>query len=83
MKRRDKMPYGVDKDIGGDSPENDKWMENCVKKVMATGKEKSNAVAICKSTLKKTKGNQSKAEFILNETWLNEVWLAMKNKNTE
>jgi len=57
------MPYGVDKDIGGDSKENTQWMEKCVKKVMNTGKDKSSAIAICKSTLKKSKGNKSRASF--------------------
>jgi len=57
--------YGLPDEIGGDSPENDKWMEGCVQKVMGQGKEKSNAIAICKSTLIKTKGNKSKAEFII------------------
>ena len=65
-------PYRVDKDIGGDSDENVSWMENCVKKVMKTGKDKGNAVAICKATLKKTKGNKSKAEFILSELYFKE-----------
>ena len=60
-----KMPYGVDKNMGGDSKENDKWMENCVQKVMKSGKDKSSAVAICKTTLSKTKGDKAKAEFIL------------------
>lgn len=59
------MPYGISPESGGDSKENDRWMENCVKKVMKQGKEKSVAIAICKSTLMKVKGNKSKAEFIL------------------
>ena len=66
------MPYGVDKDIGGDSEENTGWMEKCVQKVMKTGKEKENAIAICKSTLKKTKGDKAKAEFILSEIYFKE-----------
>ncbi len=47
------MPYGVDKKLGGDSKENDAWMERCVTSVMKGGKEKSNAIAICKSQMKK------------------------------
>lgn len=61
------MPYGVDKNIGGDSPENDKWMEQCVSKVMGTGKDKGTSIAICKATLKKKKGNQKEASFIIDE----------------
>ena len=66
------MPYGIDQDIGGDSEENTSWMENCVQKVMKTGKTKENAIAICKTTLKKTKGNKAKAEFILSEIYFKE-----------
>jgi hypothetical protein len=61
------MPYGVDKKQGGDSPENVKWMENCVTKVMKTGKDKGSAIAICKTTLGKAKNNKAKAEFIISE----------------
>jgi hypothetical protein len=59
------MPYGVDKEFGGDSPSNDNWMENCVRKVMKGGKDKSSAVAICKTTFKKSKGDKAKAELLL------------------
>jgi hypothetical protein len=65
------MPYGVDKEIGGDSKENDAWMENCVQKVMSRkGKDgkpidKSSAVAICKTTLSKSKGDHAKAQITL------------------
>lgn len=65
------MPYGVDDDIGGDSKENDEWMEDCVRKVMARkGKDgkpidKSSAIAICKTTLKQSKGNHSQAQVLL------------------
>lgn len=64
------MPYGVDKEMGGDTEENDKWMKDCVKKVMKTGKDKGSAVAICKSTMKKMHNNKMKAEFYLNEVIL-------------
>lgn len=77
------MPYNIDKDIGGDSPENVKWMEKCVKKVMATGKPKENAIAICKVTLQKSKGDHAKAEFILSETWLSEFKLKYKKELSE
>jgi len=65
------MPYGVDKDIGGDSKDNDKWMEDCVTKVMGRkGKDgkpidKSSAIAICKTTLSKSKGDHAKAQLLV------------------
>lgn len=49
------MPYGIDKKIGGDSPSNVKWMEECVAKQIKAGKDKSSAIAICKYILKKSK----------------------------
>lgn len=60
-------PYGVDKDQGGDSKENDQWMEQCVTKVMKSGKDKSTSVAICKATLKKKKGNTKEASLFLDK----------------
>lgn len=63
------MPYGMPKEMGGDSPENDSWMERCVRKVAnQTDKEgkkygKDRAIAICKSTFMKMKGNKSNAEM--------------------
>jgi len=58
------MPYGVDKSLGGDSKENVAWMERCVDSVMKTGKPKSNAVAICKSQLRKKKEKNSSLEDV-------------------
>jgi hypothetical protein len=52
------MPYGVDKKLGGDSPENVKWMENCVAAVVQTGKSKQSAIAICKTQLAKKKSKK-------------------------
>lgn len=63
------MPYNVDKSIGGDTPENDKWMEGCVSKVMKTGKDKGTSIAICKATLKKMKGDKSKAEYMIDQIY--------------
>lgn len=65
------------KEMGGDNPSSDKWMENCVKKVMATGKEKSNAVAICKSTWMKSHGNKDKASVDLSLY----LYYLLKNNN--
>lgn len=74
------MPYGVDKDMGGDSPENDAWMEKCVKRVhgkkMKDGSiaDKSTAIAICKSVMRKTKGDKAKASFILDKDLIEEYF---------
>ena len=53
------MPYGIPKNIGGDSPENVKWMEGCVNKVMKTGRPKPSAIAICKTQLTRNKSKSS------------------------
>lgn len=66
-------PYRIDKEQGGDSPENVKWMENCVRKVMDQGKDKGSAIAICKTSLKKSKGNKEVASFILDEMILRKL----------
>lgn len=60
------MPYNIPQEIGGDSQENTRWMEECVRKVMLTGKTKEDAIAICKATLIKSKGEKAKASFIIN-----------------
>lgn len=56
------MPYGISKEDGGDSPSNVRWMEDCVAKVMKTGKSKQSAIAICKAQLKKKKQKRSQGE---------------------
>ena len=79
------MPYGVDKSIGGDNPSNDKWMEGCVTKVMKQkGKDgkpydKGRAIAICKTTLMKSKGNHSKAEFVISSILMGKLISAHQN----
>lgn len=57
------MPYGIDKRLGGDNESNVRFVKHCVKGVQGrlnsrTGKPftKSEAIAICKARLKKTKG---------------------------
>lgn len=60
-------PYGMPIDMGGDNKSNDKWMENCVNKVMKQGKSKESAIAICKATYMKAHHNEKMAEFILME----------------
>jgi len=62
------MPYGLPKSIGGDSPSNVKWMENCVTKLSKT-KDKNSAIAICKSQLIKSKESEFKNvdSYIVNQ----------------
>jgi hypothetical protein len=43
-------PYGIPKDKGGDSVENDEKMEDCVKKVMAKGKASPVPWGTCRGT---------------------------------
>lgn len=79
------MPYGLPKEVGGDNPSNDKWMEGCVNKVMKQkGKDgktydKSRAIAICKSTMMKTKGDKAKAEFIISSILMGKINSAPEN----
>lgn len=66
------MPYGLPKDIGGDSPSNTKWMENCVEKV-SKERGKSSAIAVCKSQLIETRRKKKKAEFeMIDKSIINE-----------
>lgn len=56
-------PYGIDKDLGGDSKENDSWMEACVTRVMKKhGVDKTSAIKICKTSFKNMKRNSKKKE---------------------
>lgn len=50
-------PYGM----MNETPKTTQWLENCVKKVMRDGKDKSSAIAICKSTFEKMHGPDGKA----------------------
>lgn len=62
------MPFGMDKSLGGDSPENVKWMEGCVKAVKGQkGKDgkpmkEGTAIAICKATFRKHKEKMKKEQ---------------------
>ena len=49
------MPYGVSKEAGGDSPENDAKMEDCVAQVMKQGHSKVSAIKICKISIQRHK----------------------------
>jgi len=58
-------PYGVDKNQGGDSPDNVSWMERCVESVMKKNSKlsKGSAIAICKTQLKRTKDKDAEISF--------------------
>lgn len=45
------MPYGMAKDAGGDSPQNDAKMERCVTELTAKGYSKQSAIRICKVSI--------------------------------
>jgi len=51
------MPYGIPKEIGGDSKKNVAWMEKCVSSIMEKQPDmsKERAIRICKSQLMKKK----------------------------
>lgn len=65
------MPFGVDKNQGGDNPSNTKWMEECVAKVKGksrkTGGElsKGEKIAICKAQLKRNKEKKASLNLVL------------------
>lgn len=42
------MPYGIAKKLGGDSPKNVRWMEDCVAALRKKGHDTVSAVRICK-----------------------------------
>ncbi len=65
------MPYGMP---GGDTPEKDKWMENCVNSVGKSnpGKSKGDCIAICKVSYMKSH-KDTKAEEAFSETSLRET----------
>ena len=62
------MPYGVDKDLGGDNPSNVSFMEKCVSGIKGTNKRtqklytEGEKIAICKTALKKRKSKESSLE---------------------
>lgn len=76
------MPYGVDKKIGGDSPENVSWMEKCVSKVSGTNNRtgkpytKGEKIAICKAQLAKKKeaGASLSEDFVLDPEILDRAY---------
>lgn len=45
------MPYGIDKEHGGDSVKNVAKMERCVEHLMGKGHSKESAIRICKSSM--------------------------------
>lgn len=62
------MPYGVDKEEGGDSPSNTAFMERCVSRITGTNSKtgkpytKSEKIAICKNALSIKKKSRKKKD---------------------
>lgn len=46
------MPYGIARELGGDTAANDAKMERCVAQVMAKGASKVSAIKICKASMR-------------------------------
>jgi hypothetical protein len=46
------MPYGIAKELGGDTASNDAKLEACIAKVMAKGASKISAIKICKASMR-------------------------------
>jgi hypothetical protein len=75
------MPYGISKEIGGDSPANVKWMEKCVSSISGTNKRtgkpytKGEKIAICKKRLEQVRKKSAELEldFTLDAQLLKEL----------
>ncbi len=65
------MPYGVDKNLGGDSKENVKWMDDCVTALKKEGKSEGSAIAICKVTMRKHKEKMAKEHATITNANIN------------
>jgi len=48
------MPYGVSKDVGGDTPRTNKIMEECVQRYLAKGLSKEQAIRRCKAGIQRS-----------------------------
>lgn len=48
------MPYGLAKDIGGDTAALDAKMADCVTAVQKSGQSKVNAIRICKAAIQRS-----------------------------
>lgn len=64
------MPYNIPDNLGGDSPQNTKWMETCINSITGINKRtrkpytESEKIAICKTALKKKKTTSQAEEEI-------------------
>jgi len=54
------VPYNLARDIGGDTKRLDDLMDRCVRDVMASGKSKISAIAICKASIQKSERKKKK-----------------------
>lgn len=72
------MPYGIDKNIGGDSDKNVTWMKKCIDGISGTNKRTGKPytqlekIAICKAQLTKNKSDSS-TSFELDTDLINDV----------
>lgn len=57
------MPYGLPKDVGGDSPANEKWMHGCIAKVEKGKVSHTSAILICKRQLINTRRKNSEVSL--------------------
>jgi len=48
------MPYGLSKATGGDTPARDAKMERCIADLQGQGKNKLQAILICKASIQGT-----------------------------
>jgi hypothetical protein len=48
------VPYGLSKKTGGDTPARDAKMERCIADLQAQGKNKMQALLICKASIQGT-----------------------------
>ena len=57
------MPYGLSKDIGGDTPELDAKMARCIAEVMAKDPKlsKQSVIRICKASIEDAERNRARA----------------------
>jgi len=80
------MPYNIPQNLGGDSPENTRWIEECVNSITGINKRtrrpytKGEKIAICKTMLREKKSRED-AELLINGRINQLVLRVMRNDN--
>lgn len=59
------MPYGIPKNLGGDSKENIRWLETVARNIMDKGYSQEEAIRICKEKFIEKKGNKTRASIAI------------------